>query len=246
MSKNNKGSGKPQKADSWSRIDPSAASDSDIQRVHDELVHEKESPREGFSPVPIFLVFLISALIVFSGIYMVWRSDDFDQMGYDETRRIFPWADMEPPAPPPDPFFRMGQVVYTQCAACHQPDGRGLAGAFPPLDGTRWVVGSEERLIRVVAHGLMGSIEVKGNTYNGVMPAFPQLSDEELAAVLTFIRQSWNNDAPAISPERVTEVRAEVGPRTRPWQSDELLAQFPLEDPEELEQRVEEEEPAEE
>jgi mono/diheme cytochrome c family protein len=243
MSKNYKG--KDGRNEPWQPVDPSAASDGDIHRVHDELVDKKESPPEGFSPVPIFLVLLISALIVFSGIYMVWRSDDFDQMGYDESRRRFAWADVEGPVAV-DPVLQAGRRIYAQCAACHQPDGQGMAGVFPPLDSTRWVVGNPDRLIRIVMHGLVGPIEVKGNTYNGVMPAFPGLDDGEIAAVLTFIRQSWNNDAPPIAPQDVARVRAEVGPRPSPWQSTELLEQFPLEDPAELEQAVEEPEELEE
>ncbi len=238
MSKNNKGSGNRGRNEPWNRIDPSAASDGDIQRVHDELVHEKESPREGFSPVPIFLVFLISSLIVFSGIYMVWRSDDFDQMGYDESRRRFAWAEADGPGVVIDPLVRQGQIVYgNNCAACHQQSGQGLPGAFPPLDGTRWVVGSEDRLIRTLLHGLMGPIEVKGSPYNGVMPALP-LDDSQIAAVLTYIRQAWTNDAGPISVQDVAQVRQDVGPRA-PWDSAELLAQFPLEDPAELEDAVE-------
>lgn len=238
MSKNNKGSGNPGQDGPWNKVDASAASDGDIQRVHGELVRQKDSPAEGFSPIPILLVFLISALIVFSGIYMVWRSDDFDQMGYDETRRVFPWADAVETGPILDPAIRLGQRTYSQCAACHQQDGRGLPGAFPSLEGVAWVVGNEDRLIRLVAHGLVGPIEVKGVAYNGVMPAFPHLSDEELAAVLTYIRQAWSNDAPAISPSAVAEVRAEVGPRPAPWDSGELLEFYPLEDIEALTDRI--------
>lgn len=241
MSKNNKGSENPGQDEAWNRVDASAASDGDIQRVHDELAHQKDSPSEGFSPVPILLVFLISALIVFSGIYMVWRSDDFDQMGYDETRRVFPWADMADVGPVLDPALRLGQRTYSQCAACHQQDGRGLPGAFPPLDGIPWVVGSEDRLIRLVAHGMVGPIEVAGVSYNGVMPGFANLSDEELAAVLTYIRQAWSNDAPAISPAAVAEVRSDVGPRPAPWNSVELLEDYPIEAPEDVADRIRQE-----
>lgn len=228
MSINKKGSANSGKNEPWKSIDRSAASDGDIQRVHEELVHEKESPREGFSPIPIFLVFLISGLIVFSGIYMVWRSDDFDQMGFDESRRRFAWESEETHAEPVDPLVQAGQAIYQQCAACHQQNGQGLPGAFPPLDGTRWVNGSKERLIRVVMHGLTGPIEVKGNQFNGVMPNLG-LQDEDLAAVLSYVRQEWSNDAEPVSVEEVAQVRQETGSRG-PWAADELLQQFPMEE----------------
>lgn len=242
MSKNNKGSGDSGGNAPWKRIDASGASDGDIQRVHEELVYDKETPGEGFSPIPIFLVFLISGLIVFAGIYMVHHSGDFNQMTFDETHRDFPWEDAEPALAAVDPAIQAGQRLYGQCAACHQPDGQGLPGAFPPLDSTRWVKGSEERLIRLVAHGLVGPIEVKGDSYNGVMPGFPQFDEEDLAAVLTYIRQAWSNDAPAITPDDVARVLDDVGPRTQPWDSSELLEEFPLEDPAELEDRQESDE----
>lgn len=237
MSKNNKGNGRNEP---WKPVDPSAASDGDIHRVHHELLDKKESPREGYPPVPIFLVMLISGLIVFSGIYMVWRSDEFDQMGYDESRRRFAWAEAEGEKVAVDPVVQAGQRIFAQCAACHQQNGQGLPGAFPPLDGARWAIGSEDRLIRIVLHGLVGPIEVKGESYNGVMPAFPALDDADVAAVLTYVRQAWSNDASPVSPEDVARVRDEAGPRSSPWQSSELLEQFPLEDPSELESATEE------
>lgn len=214
----------------WNPIDPAAVSDGDIQRTHEELVSQKEAPREGFSPVPIFLVFLTSLLIVSSSIYMVKYSGDFNQLGYDEGHRDLPWVDSGPAAPAMDPVLVAGQKTFAQCAACHQQNGQGLPGAFPPLDGSRWVTGSEERLIRIVSHGLMGPIDVKGQTYNGVMPPFAQLGDEDLAAVLTYIRQAWSNDAPPVTAARVAEVQAAVGSHG-PWTAEALLAEFPLEAP---------------
>lgn len=227
MSKNNrKGSGNAGGREPWNRVDPAGASDGDIQRVHDELVHDKETPREGFSPVPIFLVLLISTLIVFCGIYMVWRSDDFDQLGYDETRRRFAWEKTEGPVAEA-PALQIGQRVFNQtCAACHQQNGQGIPGVFPPLDGSPWVVGDEGAMIRIVLHGLTGQIERDGQTYNGVMPPFGQLPDEQLAAVLTYVRQAWQNEASEVTPGQVAEVRAEVGQRG-PWQAEELRQQFP-------------------
>lgn len=206
-------------------MDPAGASDGDIQRVHDELVHDKETPQEGFSPIPIFLVLLLSTLIVFCGIYMVWRSDDFDQLGYDETRRRFPWEATEGGAAAA-PAAQIGQRFYTQnCAMCHQPAGQGAPGVFPPLDGSPWAVGEEERVIRIVLHGMVGEIERDGATYNGAMPAFGQLSNDQLASILTYIRQAWSNEAEPVSAAQVGAVRNEVGSRG-PWQADELRQQF--------------------
>ena len=85
-------------------------------------------------------------------------------------------------------FFKKGHEVYSReghCITCHQSDGKGLPAAmFPPLAGTKWINGSEERLIKLTLHGLLGPIEVKGKKYPGQVPmtAFQQLSNEEIAA----------------------------------------------------------------
>lgn len=101
-----------------------------------------------------------------------------------------------------------GEAIYsTYCGTCHQQDGQGDSGRFPPLAGTDWVTGNKERLIQVVLNGLEGSIEVKGEIYNNIMPQHSFLSNEEVAKVLTYIRQNFGNDASAVSPEEVNEIR---------------------------------------
>jgi mono/diheme cytochrome c family protein/glucose/arabinose dehydrogenase len=110
-------------------------------------------------------------------------------------------------------LFKKGHEVYSReghCITCHQPDGQGLPAAmFPPLTKTKWVNGNEDRLIKLTLHGLLGPIEVKGKKYPGQVPmtAFKQLPDEEIAAVLTYVRNTFGNKAPMITPARVKEVR---------------------------------------
>ena len=103
----------------------------------------------------------------------------------------------------------LGEQVYTsRCAACHQNNGEGIPGSFPPLVGTEWVTGNKSRLIKTVLDGLSGEIEVNGVTYSGVMaPWRDALSDREIASVLTYIRSTWQNDAEAISPDEVAAER---------------------------------------
>lgn len=97
------------------------------------------------------------------------------------------------------------------CATCHQKDGQGLPEAqFPPLAGSEWVQGSEDRLIRLALHGLIGPIEVKGVKYPGAVPMTPFkfLSDTELADVLTFVRNTFGNKAAPVTPQAVQKIRA--------------------------------------
>jgi cytochrome c oxidase cbb3-type subunit 2 len=114
-----------------------------------------------------------------------------------------------------------GKEVYMKaatgggmCFTCHQINGEGLAGQFPPLANSDWVLGDKSRLIKISMYGLMGEIEVNGVKYNNVMapPGIPpgSLTDEQIANVLTYIRNEWGNSASAISPEEVASVRASL------------------------------------
>lgn len=101
-----------------------------------------------------------------------------------------------------------GKQVYTQyCLACHQADGKGVQGAFPPLQHSDWVNGDKTRLISVIINGLQGPIEVNGEAYNAMMPAHNFLSDEQIAAVLTYVLNSFENDGGEITVAEVTAAR---------------------------------------
>ena len=101
-------------------------------------------------------------------------------------------------------------LYYSYCAICHQNNGKGASGRYPPLAGTDWVTGDKKRLIEVVLKGLEGPIDVNGETYNNVMPQHSFLSDEDVALVLTYIRQNFGNEASEVKAEEVEQVRSEL------------------------------------
>ena len=117
-----------------------------------------------------------------------------------------------------------GENLYVQhCASCHGQQGTGVGGAFPPLAGAEWVTGDEDTAIRILLHGLQGRIEVDGRSYSNVMPAFGRrLSDEEVAALLSFVRSAWGNEAEGVSPQDVAEVRRQHAGRAQPWTVSQL------------------------
>lgn len=118
-----------------------------------------------------------------------------------------------------------GQALYGRCAARHQANGAGLAGAFPPLSASEWVTGDPTIPIKVVLHGLQGAITVAGSTYNSVMLPYGgtgEMNDAEVAAVLTYVRSSFGNSAPAVTADEVAAVRAATSGRTTPWTAEEL------------------------
>lgn len=134
-------------------------------------------------------------------------------------------------------LYLKGKEIYNRdgfCNTCHQPDGAGLtASGFPPLKGTKWVTGNDERLIKVVLKGLQGPIEVQDKKYPGQVPMTPfegMLKDDEVAAVLTYVRNAFGNQAPAVSPDKVKKVRAAIKDKSGFYTPQELLTQHPLEE----------------
>ena len=102
---------------------------------------------------------------------------------------------------------RGAKVYAANCAACHQANGEGIAGAFPPLAGSDYLMADTPRAIGVVLRGLEGPVTVNGKAYNSVMPALG-LSDDDAASVLTYVRNSWGNKGDLVSSAAVASVRA--------------------------------------
>jgi mono/diheme cytochrome c family protein len=116
-----------------------------------------------------------------------------------------------------------GAELFTRCAACHQASGMGVPGAYPPLAGSEWLLNNPEVPIRIVLHGLQGAITVKNTSFNSAMTPFgDQLSDEQIAAIITYERSSWGNSASKITAEQVASVRAATKTQTTPWSPDDL------------------------
>ncbi len=132
-------------------------------------------------------------------------------------------------------LFIKGKDIYERdgfCITCHQPDGKGLgASQFPPLAGVPWVTGDEERLVKLTLNGLMGPIEVLGKKYPGQVPMTPfggMLNDEEMAAVLTYVRNSFGNKAAPITSKTVKKVREETKSIEGFYSAEELLKVHPM------------------
>ena len=124
--------------------------------------------------------------------------------------------------------FERGRTLYANvCAACHGPSGRGIRGQAPALVGTPWVRDSDDWLIRIVLGGLTGPIQVHGQTWNLNMPGHGDpdvLSDDDIAAILTFLRRSFGHAEDPIAPQIVARIRKATQDRTAPWTVSELLA----------------------
>jgi mono/diheme cytochrome c family protein len=121
-----------------------------------------------------------------------------------------------------------GADVYQRCATCHQPDGQGLAGTYPPLAESELAT-AENPIIPalILINGLQGPVTVRGQDFDGAMPPYGvgiEMSDAEVAAVLTYVRSSWGNRASAVSAEDVAEARSFPRTRDGPVTAEELNA----------------------
>jgi mono/diheme cytochrome c family protein len=209
---------------------PDGASDESIQKVHAELLTNKTEPAEGFKLMPLFLLGFVSTMIFVTSIYVVHYRAGFSPMVYDERFDPTTAVGSASKELTPEQVIAAGKKSYQQvCATCHQVTGQGVAGVYPPLVGTDWVTGNEERVVRILLHGLSGKIEVSGKTYNGVMPAFGKVpgggynwNEEKISQVLTYIRQEWGNKAEPITKAKVAEVLAKEAARAKPWTAQEL------------------------
>lgn len=206
--------------------------DAHLQRLHAQLLRERPEPSEGFAPIPLFLVFFFCIVFFWAGVYMVENSGDYSAWVYVPGESVA--EEDAGPVEPPSPM-EIGRIVYNaNCVACHQASGLGVPGAFPPLVDSEWVRGDPKRSTAIVIAGLNGQIEVKGNTYNGVMTPFGQLSDREIAGVISYIRADpkFENGADQITEDLVAEVRGVLdaeGISLGALTGDQVLALYPIE-----------------
>ena len=180
---------------------------------------ENPEPSEGGRPVPRFVVAWIGVLILWGVGYYAWHIG-WPLTGGDSRTLVEQSAS--------GAAVDGEKLFAAQCAACHQPTGQGVSGTFPPLAGSEWVQGDPALTIAIVHDGLTGPITVDGEAYQGSMPAFAgQLSPDELAAVLSHVRQAWGNDADPVDPALVREHEERFAERDA-WTVDELRNTFPM------------------
>ena len=184
--------------------------------------------RQGAVYLPMWIIGLLGLFIWWGFNYVDAHGGDYQQLVYEpyhSTNELYGFI----PKDETQAAMKLGAIKYKAlCEGCHQPHGGGNAGQAPPLAGSEWVLApGPNRIIRIPQLGLTGPIPVKGQVWNLTM--FPvaaggALNDEELAAVLTYIRRSWGNKASAVTPEQVAKVRAELKAkdRTTPTTAPEL------------------------
>lgn len=209
---------------------PAHPDSTDLDRLHSAVKREKEDLAPETQPAPLWAMFLLMLVAIIAGGQLGpmtggWSfnvSNPFATAGGGDPRPGGAGA-----GDALDPFalaMKKGSSGYAVCGGCHQGNGGGLPGQFPPLANSEFVLGGTERLIRIVQHGLTGPVTVNGqgfNTPGGMQPFGGAMSSQDLANVLTFVRNSWGNEASMITKEMVQKVRDEEK-RASQWTAAEL------------------------
>lgn len=181
-------------------------------------------PRVGTSAVPMWLM-MAPVVLLFLGALYVDRTTGWFNAAVHPPYTSLKQIEMYQPSNKGDRTLIMGRLKFEAvCAACHGSDGEGKPNQAPPFVGSEWVLTENvNQLIRIPMHGLAGPITVKGEQWNLNMVGLGSaLTDEEIAAVLSYIRNSWGNQAPFITPEQVSAVREVTKGRTAQWTVTEL------------------------
>jgi mono/diheme cytochrome c family protein len=193
-----------------------------------ELPSVSQAPTERHAPIPGWILGLGVILSFWAGGYLFFYSGGFRGDVYDPGQ--ITWGPVNAgPIVPPDPKVIGKRLFSANCAQCHQASGLGQVGVYPPLAGSEWVTGSKNRLISILHKGIAGPINVKGVLYNNNMPAWGDaapvpLKDDQISAILTYIRSDWGNNASPITTEEVAAKRKELVGMSNPWNEAGLLA----------------------
>ncbi len=192
---------------------------------------DSTEPQARGATVPVWLMVLMVVLLYWSALYFDENGGWFDARIYtpfhsvEEVQQFHFAGGSDADA--------AGKIIYGKtCVACHQASGQGAPGQFPPLAGSEWVNEPDPgRVIRAVLNGLQGPITVHGQSFNNVMVPWNILNDQDIAAVITYVRQNkdWGNNASAVTPERVKTVREKIKSRSGAFTAEELLKVSPAE-----------------
>jgi len=182
-------------------------------------------PTVTTATVPMWLIVGTVVLLFLSAWYFDLRGGWFQPQVYSPFNSLAHLGDFQPP-PPGEAWRPKGKILFEQnCALCHNTDGSGKPGQAPPLAGSEWVAtAGVNRLIRIPQVGLTGPIKVKGQEWNLNMAGMgAAYTDEQLADVLSYVRNSWGNKATPLTAEQVKKVRTDLGGRAQPYAADELM-----------------------
>jgi len=203
-----------------------------VRDTHAAIVREKAEPRIGREPLSLWLIAIYGLAVFFGGAYLGRYAGSFSGDGLDYlggAPRVATKAGAgtgTEQAAELTPAEKGKKIFSANCATCHQANGLGVAGQYPPLAGSEIVNGGSRRPVMIVLKGLQGPLTVKGQHYGSAVmqPWEKTLNDQKIADVLTYVRQEWGNTGGPISAEGVAALRKEFAGRAESWTEPDILA----------------------
>jgi len=202
-------------------------SDEEIVTSHVELSKTKHEPTSYFLKAPLIFVFVFGCLIFVCSIQLAHSTNKF---------QLHPPVEVVELTPEEKETLRLerklssGEKIFAaRCASCHQANGQGIEGQFPPLAGSEWVSADPGVISNIILKGLKGEIVVNGVTYGtsaAVNMAAVPISDREISNVVTYVRQAWGNSSSEVSEGEVAKFRADSAEQQDQWTGDQLKALF--------------------
>jgi mono/diheme cytochrome c family protein len=203
----------------------------DVHDTHAAIIREKAEPRIGREPLSLWLIAIYGLAVFFGGAYLGRYAGNFSGDGLDYlggAPRVSTKAGgaATEQAAELTPAEKGKKIFSANCATCHQANGLGVAGQYPPLAGSEIVNGGSRRPVMIVLKGLQGPLTVKGQHFGSAVmqPWDKTLNDEKIADVLTYVRQEWGNTGGPVGPEGVAALRKEFGSRAESWTEPDILA----------------------
>jgi plastocyanin len=205
----------------------------DVQDVHAAIRREKREPGVGCEPLPLWFIAILGFAVFFGGFYFGRYTGDFKSAGLEPRggQKLPGQSTASAPVGQQQlaelsPAARGKKIFLANCATCHQANGAGVAGQYPPLAGSEYVTGGTRRLGMIVLKGLQGPLTVKGGHYGSAVmqPWEKTLTDAKIADTLTYIRNEWGNNAPPVAAEGIAALRKELAGRTESWIQADLEA----------------------
>ena len=204
----------------------------DVQEVHAAIQREKREPRVGLEPLSIWLIAVYGLAIFTGGAYLGRYSGNFSGDGLDPMM-----------GPPPakkgggaqgqqqeqaelSPHDRGKKIFAANCQTCHQANGQGVPGQYPPLDGSEFTTGGSRRMGMIVLKGLQGPVKVKGQQYGSAVmqPWDKTLTDQKIADVMTYERSEWGNKASPVTAEQIAALRKELASHPESYSEHDIMA----------------------
>lgn len=204
----------------------------EVQNVHAAIQREKVEPRVGLEPLSIWLIAIYGFAIFMGGAYLGRYSGGFSGTSLDPLegepamKKTTGANQGQGGATELSPADRGKKIFMANCATCHQANGQGVAGQYPPLAGSEYVINGSRRPAMILLKGLEGPLTVKGSHFGTAVmqPWEKTLTDAKIADVLTYIRSDWGNQAPPVATEEIAALRKELASRAASWHEADLQA----------------------